>query len=63
MNLLGALRPTAVPPDLLDTATTLVASRIQQQAAIKAVNVETQMARTVLQVLDPQLGSKLDRRS
>jgi hypothetical protein len=40
-----------------------VASRIQQQAAIKAVNVETQMARTVLQVLDPQLGSKLDRRS
>lgn len=62
MNLLGALRPTAVPIDPLAMATGLVTGRVQEQAAIKAIQVQSDMTRTMLHALDPHVGTRLNRR-
>jgi len=62
MNLLGALRPTAVPIDPLEMASGILTGRVQEQAAIKVVQVQRDMTRTMLNALDLQVGTRLDRR-
>ena len=62
MNLLGALRPTAVPIDPLEMASGLVTGRVQEQAAIKVIQVQRDMTGTMLHALDPHVGTQLDRR-
>jgi len=63
MNLLGALRPTAVPIDPLEMASGLLAGRVQEQAAITVIQVQRDMTRTMLNALDPRIGTRLNRRA
>ncbi|MGH2632626.1 MAG: hypothetical protein ACRDG3_04380 [Tepidiformaceae bacterium] len=62
MNLLGALRPTAVPLDPLGMATTAIPARIGEQAAIKAIQAQTDMTRALFRALDPNVGTRVDHR-
>ncbi len=56
MNLLGALAPTTIPVDPVEG----IAGRVAFTAAVKAVKVGQEMAREVVQLLDPAVGRNLN---
>lgn len=59
MNLLSALAPTSVPVEPVEG----IQGRIAFTAAVKAVHVSNEMARQVVELLDPNLGRNLDVRA
>ncbi|MEX0784591.1 MAG: hypothetical protein WD557_18305 [Dehalococcoidia bacterium] len=56
MNLLSALAPTSVAVDPLEWP----AQKVQMAAAIKALTVQQDMAKLVVQLLDPAIGTRLN---
>lgn len=56
MNLLQALAPTTVSVDPIQG----IQGRVAFTAAVKAVKVQTEMAKSVVQLLDPNVGRRLD---
>ncbi len=56
MNLLQALAPTTVSVDPIEG----IQGRVAFTAAVKAVKVQTEMAKAVGQLLDPNVGRRLD---
>ncbi len=56
MNLLQALAPTTVSVDPIEG----IQGRVAVTAAVKAVKVQTEMAKSVVQLLDPNVGRRLD---
>ncbi|MBK9344424.1 MAG: hypothetical protein IPN07_15650 [Dehalococcoidia bacterium] len=56
MNLLQALAPTTVSVDPIEG----IQGRVAFTAAVKAVKVQTEMAKSVVQLLDPNVGRRLD---
>jgi hypothetical protein len=59
MNLLSALVPTAVPVDPVEG----IAGRVGFTAATRAVKAANEVAREVVQLLDPNLGRHVDLRA
>lgn len=59
MNLLQALAPTTVSVDPIEG----IQGRVAFTAAVKAVKVQTEMAKSVVQLLDPNVGRRLDARA
>jgi hypothetical protein len=59
MNLLSALAPTSVPIEPIEG----IQGRVAFTAATKAVQVTHEMAREVVQLLDPNVGRQLDVRA
>lgn len=59
MNLLSALAPTSVPVEPIEG----IQGRVAFTAATKAVQVTHEMAREVVQLLDPNVGRQLDVRA
>ncbi len=56
MNLLQALAPTTVSVDPIEG----IQGQVAFTAAVKAVKVQTEMAKSVVQLLDPNVGRRLD---
>jgi hypothetical protein len=56
VNLLSSLAPTSVPVDPLEWPM----QKVQFAAAIKALSVQQDMAKSVLQLLDPNAGTRLN---
>lgn len=59
MNLLQALAPTTIPVDPIEG----IQGRVAVTAAVKAVKVENEMAKEVVQLLDPSVGRRLNARA
>jgi hypothetical protein len=59
MNLLSALAPTSIPVEPIEG----IQGRVAFTAATKAVQVTHEMAREVVQLLDPNVGRQLDVRA
>ncbi len=59
MNLLSALAPTSIPVEPIEG----IQGRVAFTAAAKAVQVTHEMAREVVQLLDPNVGRQLDVRA
>ena len=55
--MLSALAPTSVPVDPLEWPM----QKVQVAAAVKALTVQQDMAKIVLQLLDPNAGTCLNR--
>lgn len=56
MNLLNALAPTSIPVDPVEG----IQGRVAFQAAVKTVKVANEMARKTTELLDPNVGRRLD---
>ena len=56
MNLLSALAPTTVSVDPIEG----IQGNVAFTAAVKAVKVQHEMAKTVVQLLDPGVGRNLN---
>lgn len=56
MNLLQALAPTSIPVDPVEG----IQGQVAFTAAVKAVKVQNEMAKEVLQLLDPSVGRNLN---
>lgn len=56
MNLLQALAPTTIAVDPVEG----IQGRVALGAAVKAVKVQNEMAKEVVQLLDPGVGRQLD---
>jgi hypothetical protein len=59
VNLLSALAPTSVSVDPVEG----IAGRVAFTAATKAVKASNEMAKEVVQLLDPNVGRSLDVRA
>ena len=56
VNLLSALAPTSVSVDPIEG----IQGRVAFSAAVKAVKVQQEMAREVVQLLDPNVGRNVN---
>ena len=59
MNLLSALAPTSVSVDPVEG----IQGRVAFSAAAKAVKVSNEVAKEVVQLLDPNVGRNIDTRA
>ncbi len=62
VNLLSVLAPTSKLPDPFDIGGNLV-QQVATRAAIKTMKVEAEMSRELLGLLDPNAGTRLNRRA
>lgn len=62
MNLLSALAPTSRPVDPFDVGGNIQAE-VATRAAIKVMQVQKDMAGDVLRLLDPAVGTRVNRRA
>lgn len=56
MNILSALAPTTIPVDPVEG----IQGQVAFAAAVKAVKVQQEMAKSVVQLLDPNIGRNLN---
>jgi hypothetical protein len=56
MNLLSALAPTSVPVEPVEG----IQGQVAFTAAVKAVKVENRMTKEVVQLLDPNVGRRVN---
>jgi len=59
MNLLSALAPTTIPVDPVEG----IQGRVAVTAAARAVRASNEMAKEVVQLLDPNVGRHVDLRA
>ena len=62
MNLLSVLAPTSKPVDPFDVGGNIV-TQVATAAAIKTLQVQADMSKEVLRLLDPSIGTRLNRRA
>jgi hypothetical protein len=58
--MLSLLSPTSKPADPFDVGTSLV-EQVAMQAAVKALQVQKSMGEQVMQLLDPNAGTRFNR--
>jgi hypothetical protein len=58
--MLSLLSPTSKPADPFDVGTSLV-EQVAMQAAVKALQVQKSMGEQVMQLLDPNTGTRFNR--
>jgi len=60
MNLLSVLAPTSKPVDPFDVGVNIV-TQVATAAAIKTLQLQAEMSKDVMRLLDPSVGTRLNR--